>query len=470
MTVVAGSGTGTAPDALRARFDTGVTRSYRWRRAQLRGLRRMLREHRDQWHAALRTDLGKHPVESDVAEIGIVLREIDHALRRLRRWMRPRRVGVPLVLAPATARIVPEPLGVVLVIGPWNYPLQLVLNPLVGALAAGNAAVLKPSELAGATSAALAALLPRYVDPRAVRVVEGGAEATQRLLHERFDHVFFTGSETVGRIIAQEAARTLTPVTLELGGKSPVFIDDTVDLAVTARRLMWGKLLNAGQTCVAPDYVLATPSTAQALIPHLERAVREMYGDDPARSPDYGRIVTPRHAERLAELLDGHRPSFGGTVSPADRYVAPTVVDAAEPHSRLMQEEIFGPILPIVHVASAGEARAFIRARPAPLAAYVFTRRRAVRRAFLRETTSGALGFGAPAAHLGAPELPFGGVGASGHGRYHGRHSFDTFSHARAVLRKPLHPDTMALAYPPYRGWAKALLVRVMTGMGRSAP
>jgi aldehyde dehydrogenase (NAD+) len=448
--------------ALRAGFDAGITRSRRWRRDQLRALRRMLIENRPEIERALRADLGKHPMEAVITEIGMVIAEIDHALPRLRRWMRARTVPLPLMLAPARGRIAPEPLGVVLIIGPWNYPLQLVLNPLVGALAAGDAAAVKPSELAGATSAVLADLLPRYLDRRAVAVVEGGAEVTGELLEQPFDHIFFTGSEKVGRIVAAAAARTLTPVTLELGGKSPTYVDDSVDLAAAARRIMWGKLLNAGQTCVAPDYLLATAATARALVPHLERATRELYGADAAASADYGRIVTAGHTERLARMLAGTAPAFGGEVRIDERFVAPTVIDGVSPDSPLMQEEIFGPILPIVHVASAAEARAFIRSRPKPLAAYVFSRRRRVRRAFLTETSSGGLAFGAPAVHLGAPQLPFGGVGASGIGAYHGEASFRTFSHLKSVLDKPLHPDTMRVAYPPYRGRVKRLLHRML--------
>lgn len=456
------SGARQTTQALRAGFDTGITRSRRWRRDQLSALRRMLIENLPEIEQALQADLGKHAMEAVITEIGMVIAEIDYALPRLRRWMRARTVPLPLMLAPARGRIAPEPLGVVLIIGPWNYPLQLVLNPLVGALAAGNTAVVKPSELARATSAMLADLLPRYLDRRAVAVVEGGAEATGELLEQRFDHIFFTGSEKVGGIVAAAAARTLTPVTLELGGKSPTYVDDSVDLAAAARRIMWGKLLNAGQTCVAPDYLLATPATARSLLPHLERATRELYGADAGTSSDFGRIVTTRHTERLAQMLTDVTPAFGGEVSIEERYVAPTVVDGVSPDSPLMQEEIFGPILPIVHVRSADEARAFIRSRPKPLAAYVFSRRRRVRRAFLTETSSGGLSFGAPAAHLGAPQLPFGGVGASGMGAYHGEASFRTFSHFKSVLDKPLRPDTMRLAYPPYRGRLKRLLLRML--------
>lgn len=453
-------------DSLRQGFDRSVTRSYHWRRTQLIELRRMLLGNHVAIEDALRQDLGKPPMETDITELAIVTGEIEHALSRLKRWMRPRKVRVPLTLAPGRGQVVQEPLGVVLIIGPWNYPLQLVTGPLIGALAAGNAVIVKPSEVAAATSALLADLIPRYLDRRAVAVVEGGPEVTGRLLEQRLDHVFFTGSEPVGRIVAETAAKTLTPVTLELGGKSPVFIDDTVDAAAAARRIMWGKLLNAGQTCVAPDYLLATPETARTLLPHLERAVREMYGPDPAASPDYGSIVSERHAQRLEGLLRGQPIAFGGRVSVRERYVAPTVLDGVAPGSRIMQEEIFGPILPIVHVGSAEEARAFIRARPKPLATYVFSQNKRVRRGFVAETTSGGLGFGVPAAHLGVPDLPFGGVGASGLGSYHGQNSFATFSHAKAVLDKPLRPDVMRLAYyPPYGSRLKKFLLWVLTGV-----
>ena len=459
-------------DALRAHFDTGATATRRWRVTQLRALRDLLRRHQHRIEAALAADLGKPAAEVVITEIGPVIGEIDHALRRLRRWMRPRRVRLPYQYLPARARVLRQPLGVVAIIGPWNYPVHLVLNPLVGALAAGNAVIIKPSELAPATSALLAELLPLHLDPRAVAVVEGGPEAVTDLLRQRLDHIFFTGSERVGRIVAEAAATTLTPVTLELGGKSPVYVDGSVDLTAAARRIMWGKLLNSGQTCVAPDYLLATPEVAGRLVPHLARAAEEFYGTEPAANPDYGRIVTPGHAARPSGLLDGHVAAFGGAADVPARHVAPTIIDGADPDSPLMCEEIFGPVLPIVHVASAQAAIDFITARPKPLALYVFSRRRRVRRAFIRGTTSGGLCFDLPTAHLAAPELPFGGVGASGMGAYHGETSFETFSHSRSVLDKPLRPDTVRLLYPPYRGRRAALSVRLMHGrsVGPAAP
>jgi aldehyde dehydrogenase (NAD+) len=456
---------------LRAGFDAGVTKPLAWRRRQLHALRGLLVDGGADLERALAADLGKSPAESQVSEIGVVVAEVDHALRHLRRWARSTPVAVPYAVAPASARIVPEPLGVVLVIGPWNYPVQLMLAPLVGALAAGNAVVLKPSELAPATSAALARLVARHLDARAVAVAEGGAETTTEILRERFDHIFFTGGGGVARIVARAAAENLTPTTLELGGKSPVWIDDTVDVEQAARRLAWGKFMNAGQTCVAPDYVLATPDVAARLTSALERAVSAFYGPDPSSSADYGRIVADRHVARLAGLLEGEHPAVGGTIGRAARYVAPTVVDGARLDSPLMSEEIFGPILPIVHVADLDEAIGVIRSRAKPLALYVFSSSREVERRLLRETSSGAVGVGVPSAHLLVPGLPFGGVGASGSGAYHGRRSFDTFTHEKAVLRKPLSPDTIALVYPPFTARREGFIRRVIarTGARRSS-
>jgi aldehyde dehydrogenase (NAD+) len=456
---------------VRAAFDAGITKPLSWRLGQLRALRRLLVEGGPELERALAEDLGKPAAEAQVSEIGVVRAELDHALRHVRRWARSTRVGVPYALAPASARVVPEPLGVVLVIGPWNYPVQLILAPLVGALAAGNAVVLKPSEVAPATSAVLARLVARHLDGRAVAVVEGGAEATTRLLAQRVDHIFFTGGGAVARVVARAAAENLTPTTLELGGKSPVWIDDTVDVEQAARRLAWGKFMNAGQTCVAPDYVLATPAVAGRLAAALGRAVEAFYGADPSTSADYGRIVADRHVDRLAGLLEGEEAVIGGTVERASRYVAPTVVDGVALDSPLMGEEIFGPILPIVHVADLDEAIGVIRSRDKPLALYVFSASRAVERRLLRETSSGAVGVGAPSAHLLVPGLPFGGVGPSGSGAYHGKRSFDTFSHEKAVLRKPLSPDTVALVYPPFTARREGIIRRIIarTGVRRSS-
>ncbi|MEU7723208.1 aldehyde dehydrogenase family protein [Streptomyces tibetensis] len=424
---------------LRATFRTGRTKPLEWRTGQLRRMRAMLTEQGSDLAAALHADLGKSSTEAYRTEIDFTVREIDHTLDHLDGWLRPEPAPVPAHLgADATAWTRYDPLGVVLVIAPWNYPAQLLLAPVVGALASGNAVVAKPSELAPATSAALAELLPAYLDTDAVAVVEGGVPETTALLAERFDHVFYTGNGTVGRIVMRAAAEHLTPVTLELGGKSPVFVDRDTDLDAVAGRLARGKFINAGQTCVAPDYVLTTPETAAGLEPALVRAVDALYGADPAASPEYGRIINERHFDRLSALLDSGRVVTGGGSDRTGKYIAPTVLADVDPKSPVMQEEIFGPILPIVTVSGLDEAIDFINDRDKPLALYVFSESGETRDRIAAETSSGGLGYGLPLAHLTVSDLPFGGVGESGMGNYHGRYSIETFSHRKAVLDKPL--------------------------------
>lgn len=425
-------------ERLRATFRTGRTKPLAWRLDQLAALRAMLTEQSDAFLAALRADLGKGAAEAYRTEVAFTVNELDHTVKHLAGWLEPRPAAVPDAFRPAEARVVRDPLGTVLIIAPWNYPLQLALAPLVGALAAGNTAVVKPSELAPATSAAIARLLPRYLDPRAVAVVEGAVPETTALLEQRFDHIFYTGNGAVGRIVMAAAARHLTPVTLELGGKSPVVVDPGVDLAVTAQRIVRGKFLNAGQTCVAPDYVLAVGDTAAGLEAELAAAVRAAHGEDPAADPEYGRIVNERHFDRLTGLLGEGRVVIGGGHDRAARYLAPTVLADVPPSAPVMREEIFGPVLPIVTVPDLDAAIAFVNEREKPLALYAFTDSEDTKRRLTEETSSGALVFGLPVSHLAVPELPFGGVGESGMGRYHGEYSLDTFSHTKAVLDKPL--------------------------------
>ncbi|MEV8600700.1 aldehyde dehydrogenase family protein [Streptomyces griseoviridis] len=424
---------------LRATFRTGRTKPVEWRTDQLRRLREMLTEDGADLAAALHADLGKSTTEARRTEIDFTVREIDHTLDHLDDWLRPEPAPVPAHLgSDATAWTQYDPLGVVLVIAPWNYPVQLLLAPLVGALAAGNAVVVKPSELAPATSAALARLLPAYLDTDAFAVVEGGVPETTALLAERFDHIFYTGNGAVGRIVLRAAAEHLTPVTLELGGKSPAFVDADADVQLVADRLARGKFLNAGQTCVAPDYVLTDPATAAALEPALACSVETLFGADPKASGEYGRIINERHFDRLSGLLDSGRVVVGGDTDRAVKYIAPTVLADVEPSSPVMGEEIFGPILPIVTVPGLDAAIDFINDRDKPLALYVFTESEGTRERIAAETSSGGLGHGLPLAHLTVSDLPFGGVGESGMGNYHGRYSLETFSHRKAVLRKPL--------------------------------
>ncbi|GAA6524720.1 aldehyde dehydrogenase family protein [Intrasporangium sp. DVR] len=446
-------------DDLRDVFGTGITKPLAWRIAQLTGLRRMLAEQEGALAEALTSDLGKHVTEAWITELGFTSNEITYMLSHLKSWIRPRRASIPLWLRPARAKVVREPLGVVLVISPWNYPVQLSLAPLAGALGAGNAVVLKLSELAPATSAALARLLPQYLDPAAVRVVEGGAAETTELLAQPWDHIFFTGNGAVGRVVLEAAARHLTPVTLELGGKSPAFVDVGADLETAARRIVWGKFTNAGQTCVAPDFVIATRPVLDALKPLLDKAIRDFYGEDPSQSDVYGRIVNERHFGRLTDLITTGHVFRGGAVDTETRYIEPTVLDGVDGDHLSMQEEIFGPILPLVEVRDVDEAVEFITARDKPLALYVFTGSAETKRRFIRDTSSGGLNFNAPLVHMGAPSLPFGGVGASGMGKYHGEESVALFSHAKAVIDVPAKPDLLAAIYPPFSS-AQEKLVR----------
>jgi aldehyde dehydrogenase (NAD+) len=446
---------------LRSAFESGRTRPLAWRRKQLLNLKTMLRNEETRLTRALQTDLGKSRFEGWITDLKMTLWEIDHALKSLGKWTSPEKVPTPLHLQAASSEIRREPVGVVLVIAPWNYPVQLALGPAVAALAAGNCVVIKPSEVTSACSEVLAELLPRYLDPAAVRVVTGGVPETTALLEQRFDHILFTGSEPVARIVMAAAARHLTPVTLELGGKAPAIVDKTVKLPVTARRLLWGKILNAGQTCVAPDYVLVHRSQRDGLIEELRSTLRRFLGDDPRRSPDFARIVNERHFDRLEALLEGQTVAFGGERDRRDRYFAPTVVVDPSPDSPLMREEIFGPILPVLTWQTLDEAIDFVRQRPDPLALYVFSDDVEVQERILDNTRSGGVGINQTVLHLTSPELPFGGTGRSGFGAWHGKAGFEALSHRRSVMRRSTRIDPPML-YPPHgeasRKWARRLL------------
>ncbi len=451
-------------ESLRDSFDSGVLRTIEARRTQLHQLERLLKEEEPALLAALHTDLGKPAFEAYGAEIGLVLGEIRAALKNLDVWNAAERVKLALSFKPGIGEIVPEPLGVVLIIAPWNYPVQLLLAPLVPALAAGNTVVLKPSEVAPATSAVLAELIPRYLDERVVRVVTGAVDETTALLAERFDHIFYTGNGTVGRIVMTAAAKNLTPVTLELGGKSPAIVAADADIDVTARRLAWGKFLNAGQTCVAPDYVLVDESVEDALHGALLRAVHDFYGDDPKGSPDYGRVVNERHWDRLTGLLDagGYDATVcGGHGDRAARFMPPTVLAGVKPDAAVMQEEIFGPILPVIAVSDVEEAIRFVNDRDKPLALYVFTSNDDTADRVIRMTSAGGVAVNHTILQVGVGDLPFGGIGPSGMGSYHGKAGFDTFSHRKPVLRKPTRPDP-PIMYPPYKTWKYKLVRRFL--------
>ena len=445
----------------RAFFRTGATRPVDFRIAQLQSLKQAIIRYQDAIVAAAKADLGRPAFEA-YFEIAVIS-EINHTLKQLRSWMKPRRVGTSIDQFPASAWIQPEPLGVALIIGPWNYPFQLTLWPLVGAIAAGNCAVLKPSEQAPHTSAVVAELIRSIYDPHVVAVVEGDVAISQALLAEQFDHIFFTGGTAVGRLVMAAAAQHLTPVTLELGGKSPCIVDADIHLDHAARRIVWGKFINAGQTCIAPDYLLVDRRIKEPLLSAIRACLQEFYGEDPAQSPDYGRIVNQRHFARLVAFLDSGEIVVGGDTDPATRYFAPTVLDRVRWDSPAMQEEIFGPLLPVIEYEELEEAIALVNARPKPLALYFFSRDLEKQARILAETSSGGVCINDTVMQVGVAGLPFGGVGDSGMGRYHGKATFDTFSHFKSVLRKGLWLD-LRWRYAPYTAAGLKQIRRIVTG------
>jgi aldehyde dehydrogenase (NAD+) len=407
--------------------------------------------------AALAADFSKPAFETYGTEIGILLAEIRFTLRHLKKWVKPRRVKASLFNFPSRDYIYPEPLGVSLVIGAWNYPFQLTLSPVIGSIAAGGCAILKPSELTTATSQIIAQLIQKHFPPEYLTVVQGGPETSQALLELPFDKIFFTGSIPVGKIVAAAAAKQLVPVTLELGGKSPCIVDQTTDLPAAARRIVWGKFLNAGQTCVAPDYLLVQQTILPAFLQQLATTITAFYGPDPSQSPDFARIINQRHFERLSKLMTDASIFTGGQTDAEGLYIAPTLLTGITWQHPLMQEEIFGPLLPVLPFNTLSEAIAEVNIRPKPLALYLFSRDKKAQATVLAQTSSGGVCLNDTVSHLANPHLPFGGVGSSGQGNYHGKASFDAFSHHKSVLKKPFRPD-LPLRYPPYQGklnWVK---------------
>ena len=454
-----------AEQIARARRLFELQRGARWRVAtsdageriaRLKRLRTSIIRHRQALYDGVHADFRKSAAEFEITEMQIVLGEIGHTLRHLRRWMRPRRVPTPPLLAGTRSRVVHEPRGQVLILAPWNYPFQLLFGPLVAAVAAGNVCILRASEKVPATAAAMARIVADAFPEDEVAMVAGGVQTADALLALPFDHFFFTGSTAVGRKVMHAAAEHLASVTLELGGKSPAIVDRSADVAQAAERIVWGKFVNAGQTCVAPDYVLVHHDDAPAFLAAARAAVARFYGEgDAARaSEDFARIVDPRAYERLADALRrtldaGATLAAGGGTDAAERYIAPTILADVRPDAPVMREEIFGPVLPVLPVRSLDEALAFVNARPRPLALYLFSRDAGVTRRVVRETTAGGTIVNHVICHLANPDLPFGGVGESGQGSYHGHAGFRAFSHERAVL----HAGRWSLAplyYPPY--------------------
>jgi aldehyde dehydrogenase (NAD+) len=433
----------------RAYFRSGRTRPAEWREAQLAAVRALVTERADEFCKALWSDLRRNRVDATLADLKAVADEAAHARRRVRRWMKPQRESTPFFLRPGRTVVHFDPLGVGLIIGAWNYPIQLILSPLIAALSGGNCAVLKPSEVSPACADALARLVPQYLDREAVSVVTGGVAETTALLEQQWDHIFFTGSPAIGKVVMAAAARHLTPVVLELGGKSPAIVHSSADLEVTARRIAQGRWLNAGQTCTAPDYVLVDRKVAPAFLDRLKATVFDFYGADPQQSPDYGRVVSERHFDRLSSLLANGKIFFGGQHDRSDLYIAPTVLTDVPPDAAVLQDEIFGPILPVLEVDSMDQAIQHVNERPHPLGLYAFARDPSVADAILAATASGDAAVNDCAVHPIVSELPFGGVGTSGMGKYHGQWGFRAYTNARGVLHRGTRFDA-ALRYPPY--------------------
>ena len=443
----------------RTYFNTGATRTAAFRRQALEHLRAALLEHEEELNVALLADLNKAPAESYFTETGMVLEELRFQLKHFEKWARPRRVTTPLAQFPSRGELLPEPYGCVLIMAPWNYPVQLCLIPLVGAIAAGNCAVVKPSAYAPASSAAIAKLLGEIFPPEFVAVVEGGRGENQALLEQKFDYIFFTGSPAVGREVMAAGAKNLTPVTLELGGKSPVIVDSTADIPLAARRIAFGKVLNAGQTCVAPDYLLLHRSVKDAFVREYRRALEEFFpGGDYEELPC---IVNDKHFRRASCLLAEQRVLIGGETDATRRFIAPTLLDETDPAAPVMQEEIFAPILPMLCWQEREEVVRFVQSRPKPLALYLFTRDKEMERAIFDRCSFGGGCVNDTIVHLACSGLPFGGVGNSGMGSYHGKQSFDTFTHYRSVLKKANWLD-LPMRYHPYSGeklrWIKRFL------------
>jgi len=431
-------------------FSTHATRPVAFRIAALKRLAGAIEAREATILAALHQDLRKPPQEAYASEIGWVLSEVEHAIRHVKKWARPERRGRPRMAWFSRARVVPEPRGVALIMGPWNYPLQLILSPLVGALAAGNCAVLKTSELTPQSARVIAEIVRAAFSEEHVAVVQGDQEIARSLLAQRFDTVFFTGSSRVGRQVMAAAAKHLTPVTLELGGKSPCIVCEDAPVELAARRIIWGKMMNAGQTCVAPDYVLVDFKRYEELMAAMKAALERFYTLHPQQSPDFGRIVNRHHFDRLKGYLSDGTIAWGGDVDADELYIAPTLLTNVRADAAVMTEEIFGPILPIIPVRNVDEALAFVQARPAPLAVYLFTKDRALQQRVVYHIRCGSVCMNDVVVQLFGKDLPFGGVGESGFGSYHGKASFDAFTHFKSVL----HCSTaieLSQRYPPAR-------------------
>ncbi|XP_058799815.1 aldehyde dehydrogenase, dimeric NADP-preferring isoform X2 [Phymastichus coffea] len=434
-------------------FYTNKTRPIEFRIKQLKAMKKLIEENETELSTALSNDLGRSKFENYVLEIDFTLNECIHMLHNIKKWSAPERPPKGIVNLLDDVVIYKEPYGVVLVIGAWNYPLQLTLCPVIGAIAAGNCVIIKPSEVSGAVAKIIAELIPKYLDNECYKVVVGGVAETTELLKQKFDYIFYTGSTTVGRIVREASNKFLTPVTLELGGKSPVYIDGTSEMPVTVKRILWGKFINVGQTCIAPDYIICSKEVQNVFIKEAKIIMKEWYGDNPKESPDLCRIVSDRHYQRLVGFLTNGEVAIGGQVDASQRYIAPTILINVKLTDPVMKEEVFGPILPIVNVENAYEAIKFINERDKPLAFYLFSESEENIKLVMHNTSSGNVVINDTILHMTVDTLPFGGVGASGMGAYHGKLTFDTFVHQKGCLIKSFNiiGETLASArYPPY--------------------
>lgn len=434
-------------------FKTNKTKELKFRKHQLKILRKSIKNHENELLEALEKDLGKNNVEAYATEIGVLLKSIKIARKELKNWTKTKQVDTPLYLFPTKSYIKNEPYGTVLIIGPFNYPVQLVFEPLIGAIAAGNTAIVKPSEHTPNVATVIRNVIEDSFDSNYISVVEGGINETQTLIHLPFDYMFFTGSEKVGKVVYEAAAKNLVPVTLELGGKSPVIVDDTANIKVASERISFGKFTNAGQTCVAPDYILVDRKVKDDFIKALKQTLNEFYGKTIQSSPDYGRIVNHKHFNRLNDLLQDHKSNiiFGGHSDESDLFIEPTILDNIQTSDLVMQEEIFGPLLPIISYDQFDEAFEIIQSRPKPLSLYLFSEDENSTHRVLNELAFGGGAINDTLMHLANPNLPFGGVGLSGIGNYHGKYSFDTFSHDKSYTFKSTRLES-SLFFPPYKG------------------
>ncbi len=437
-------------------FNSGETLDVSYRIKLLKALKDEIVKRQDDINKALYLDLKKSPTEAYITETGIVLVELKKTIKNIRRWMKPMKVGTPMFFLPASSRVTPEPYGNTLIISPWNYPFQLLFLPLIGAVAAGNTAVCKPSELSPHTTKITKEIIEAVFESNQVVCVEGGIPESTALLEKRWDYIFFTGSTHVGRIVYQAAAKHLTPVTLELGGKSPCIVDPTANLDTAASRIVFGKFTNAGQTCIAPDYLFVHHSIKEKLLDKMTSAVEKFFGKNPKESADYGRIINERNFDRISNLIDSNKIILGGEVDRSDKYIAPTFLDHAEPTDKAMQEEIFGPVLPIMSWNNLEEVKQFVKVQEKPLVLYMFSKSRRNIDEVLTNCSSGGVCVNDCLVQNANDNFPFGGVGESGIGNYHGRHSFNTFSHQKSIMHKWASIDP-SIRYAPYTKKYKAL-------------